>query len=314
MTMVEGGCSRLLPGNDEMCRDGKDLLGVGGANRKKVVSILALLAAATCFSLLGVLARMAKPDLSTWEICLSRAVIGVAIMVALYFVLDVSIDGPNRPVLLIRGLSGAICFLANVAAMQLLHIGMAMALFFLFPVFAALLSPWINKEPVNRAQWVYILISVTGTCLLLWPQSAALKLSRGHVLALGAALFGGLNISLVRRLSSDHSAFCIYLYMALVSIAVSFIPALQHSQMTMPPAFAVFLLLAIGMLGTVAQLTLNYGFVHLKATEGSLILMSQVPISAILGLVFFQEAISGLFAAGAVLILLGGWGVSRAIR
>ena len=235
-------------------------------------------------------------------------------MIVLRLALEVSIDGPNRPVLLIRGLSGAICFLAMVAAMQLLHIGMAMALFFLFPVFAALLSPWINKEPVNRVQWSYILISVSGTCLLLWPQSAPLKLSWGQALALAAALFAGLNISLVRRLSSNHSAFCIYFYVALVSIAVSFVPALQRSQMSVPPLYAFILLLAIGILGTAAQLSLNYGFVHLQATEGSLVLMSQVPISVILGLVFFKETISGFFVAGAALILLGGWGVSRAVR
>lgn len=275
------------------------------AKPKKVVGILALLAAATCFSTLGVFARMAKPDLSTWEICLGRAVIGVAAMLVLRLILGVRIDGPNRPVLLIRGLSGALCFLSIVAAMQLLPVGMAMALFFLFPVFAALLSLWINKEAVSPTQWVYILISVAGTVLLLWPQSASMKLSWGHAMALAAALFGGLNISLVRLLSSDHSPFCIYLYMALVSMAVSFFPVLNYNQMTVPPTYVVFLLLGIGLLGTVAQLSLNFGFVYLKATEGSLILMSQVPISAIFGLIFFAEPIGALFVAGAMLILLG---------
>ena len=272
---------------------------------------MSLLVAAICFSMLGVLARMAKADLSTWEICLGRALIGVACMVVLHFLVKVPINGPNRPMLIVRGLSGAICFLNIVAAMQQLPIGMAVVLFYLFPVFAALLSPWINNEPVDRLQWFCILTSVAGTFLLLGPEIGFHNLSSGHLFAVAAAFFAGLNIGLVRRLSSDHSPYCIYMYMSMVAIVVSLMPAVQDSQMSIPPKYALYMLGAIGLLGTAAQLSLNYGFVHLKAPEGSLILMSQVPISAFLGFVFFQESFGGMFLVGAALILLSSWGLTR---
>ncbi|MDX2510988.1 MAG: DMT family transporter [Desulfobacterales bacterium] len=271
--------------------------------------IIALLGSATCFSMLGVLARMVKSDLSTWEICLGRALVGVLCVLVLHVLLKVQIDGPSRPVLLVRGLSGAICFLNIVAAMQQLPIGMAMVLFYLFPVFAALLTPLINNEPVRRLQWVFVSISFAGILLLLGPGFGAVDLSFGHVFAVTAAFFGGLNICLVRRLSCDHSPFCIYMYMSLVAIAVSVVPAFQHNQLVIPPAYALYSLLAIGVLGTGAQLSLNYGFVHLRASEGSLVLMSQVPMSMILGFVLFHEPIGGMFVAGAVLILVSSWGL-----
>lgn len=280
-------------------------------SKEKLRCVIALFAAAVCFSVLGVLARMAKADLSTWEICLGRALIGVACMVVLYLTGKIQIDGPNRPLLLIRGMSGAICFLNIVAAMQQLPIGMAMVLFYLFPVFAAILAPLINNEPVDRVQWVCILTSVAGTFLLLGPEIGFHNLSFGHLFAVAAAFFAGLNIGLVRRLSCDHSPYCIYMYMSMVAIVVSLIPAVQDSQMIIPPKYALYMLGAIGLLGTAAQLSLNYGFVHLKAPEGSLILMSQVPISAFLGFVFFQESFGGMFIVGSTLILLSSWGLTR---
>lgn len=279
-------------------------------NTKQLAGTLWLLISAVSFSFIGLLARLIKDDLSTWEICLVRAIMGVLFMLGLRHFFKVSINGPNRTLLLIRGFSGALCFLTIVAAMQALPISMAMVLFYLFPVFAALLSPWINNEPVNLIQWGCILISFGGVAILLWPQGTPFQLNQGHVLAVAAAFFAGCNINLVRRLSCNHNPFCIYFYACLVALVVSFGPALQRNGLHIPPGFAIGIVVLLGILGTTGQVALNFGFIHLKAHEGGLVLMSQVPISAILGHIFFKEPMGTEFIFGALLILLSAWGLS----
>ncbi len=280
-------------------------------NRKRLESAFGLFTSAVLFSLVGFLAKMSRPILTTWQISFGRAVFGAVAMVLIHAVWKVPIDGPNRALLILRGISGTLSFVALIAAMQLMPLGIAMVLFFLFPVFASLFSPWINREPVSLKQWVYILISLGGAFLILGPDAVAFKLSRGYLWGFSSALFAGLNINFVRRLSGEHSTFCIYFYWSLVAAIVSFLPAFEQSTVSMFSGDVFIFISTIGLLATIAQLCLNYGFVYLNASEGSLILMGQVPIATILGAVFFHEKIGWLFAFGAFFILLGAIGLSK---
>ncbi len=267
--------------------------------------------AAVSFAFVGVLVRLASQSLTAWQVSLGRAAFGILAMVAAWRLFKVSIDGPDRRLLLLRGASGTITFVSMIAAMQRLPLGVVMALFFLFPVFAAILSPWINQEAVGGRKWLCIGVSFGGTCLVLAPEAAAFHPEPGHLFALVAAASGGLNVNMVRRLSAGHSPYCIYFYWSLVAAAASLWPAFSPAGVRWPPA-ALAYLAAIGLTATIGQVSLNHGFLHLQASEGGLVLMTQVPLAAVFGAIFFGEPIGWLFIAGASLILAGGIGLTRA--
>jgi len=269
-----------------------------------------LFLAALGLALMSFLIKLSGGALTVWQIGFGRALFGILSMLGLSLAFKVSLDGPERRILLLRGATGTAGFLSFVYAVHHLPLAQATLLFYLFPVFAAIVSPLINKERTVRREWLCIGIAFAGTILVLGPGAVSLGLGRGHLFACLAAFFGGLNISFVRRLSAGHSAYSIYFYFSLVAAVVSAGPALAGEGGGWPGLAGLGLVLIIGLAATVGQLSMNYGFFHLSAPEGGVILMSQVPLAAMLGWIFFDEGIGWLFVAGAVLILAGGLGLT----
>lgn len=261
-------------------------------------------------SLMSLFIKLSGGALTVWQIGFFRALFGILAMIGAAFAFKVSLDGPERRILVLRGFTGTAGFLSFVYALHHLPLAQATLLFYLFPVFAALVSPLINQERAGRREWLMIGLAFSGTVLVLGPEAISLELGRGHLFACLAAFFGGLNISFVRRLSAGHSAYAIYFYFSLVAAAVSAGPALAGQGGGWPSLAGLGLVLLIGLAATVGQLAMNFGFFHLSAPEGGVILMSQVPLAAVMGALFFGEGIGWSFVAGAVLILAGGAGLT----
>lgn len=77
------------------------------------------------------------------------------------------------------------------------------------------------------------------------------------------------------------------------------------------PSFQQFLLLIVlGLIFLIAQLLMNQGFKFCKASEGSVILMSELVFVGIAGVVIFKDALSPGFLVGAFLIVGSGVGLN----
>jgi len=196
-------------------------------------------------------------------------------------------------------------------ALRGIPIAEVMVLFYLFPAFAAILSPWISKESFPPANWLFIGLAFGGTFVVISP-GGGVHPGMGHLYALITALLAGVNTALVRRLSADHSPYCIFFFFCLAALAVSFLPLAAGVEPLVPSWAGLGWLAAIGAAATVAQLMMNQGFVFLPAAEGGVILMSQVVIAALWGVLLFDEPLTWRLVIGGGLILLGGLGINRA--
>ena len=272
-----------------------------------------MLVSAFFFALVGVGIKLAGTQVGVWQISFYRAVVGIILMLAMAAGFKKSLVGPNIRLLSLRGLSGTMGFLAMIMALRQIPLAEVMVLFYLFPCFAALFSPWVNQERVPKGDWLFIALAFAGTLVVMGPGGGVV-LKMGHLFALFVSVMAGLNTSLVRRLSSQHSPYAIYLFFCLAAAVVSFWPLAAGVESLIPSGMGAVYLAGIGIVATIGQVLMNQGFFYLPATEGGVVLMSQVVIAAAWGVVFFGEPLTWRLGLGGGLIMVGGAFLNRANR
>jgi drug/metabolite transporter (DMT)-like permease len=127
-----------------------------------------------------------------------------------------------------------------------------------------------------------------------------------------AGCFAGITVVMIRKLRKTNGPLIIYFYFCLVGGMVSFpffvidfsIPSLAQSS--------ILVLLAVVFL--FAQIFMNQGFKYCKASEGSVILMSEVVFTGIAGVMIFNDSLSLSFWVGACLIVGSGVGLNVMTR
>ena len=140
--------------------------------------------AAFFYSAMSCSAKLAGAHLSVWQIGVGRFVLGLVLVPVIVRALGLSLWGRQRGLLTLRGLCGAIAFLLLVAAFQRIPLSLAMVLFYLYPAFTAILSPWVAGEPTPKGDWPFICGAFMGTTLILWPAESTGSLDLGHLFAL----------------------------------------------------------------------------------------------------------------------------------
>ncbi len=283
------------------------------SGNQRLLGAACMVASAFFFAFMGVVVKLAGDEVGLWQISFYRALVGTLIMLVLAATLKVKLLGPNIKLMSLRGLSGAVAFLAMIVALKEIPLAEVMVIFYLFPAIAALFSIWINNERIARGDWLFIAIAFGGIVVIMAP-GGGIELQFGHLAALVLAVFAGLNTSLVRRLSAEHTPYAIYLFFCLAALVVSFWPLVLGYEDLVPSSDGLLFLAAIGVVATIGQILLNQGFYYLPAAEGGVVLMSQVVIAAAWGVLFFGEPLTWRLMVGGTLIMAGGAFLNRSSR
>lgn len=278
---------------------------------KRLIGASYMVVSAFFFALVGVVVKLGGGQIGVWQISFYRAIVGIVILLGLTGLFKVRLLGPSLKLLIFRGVSGTVGFLCMITALRQISLAEVMVLFYLFPAFSALFSPWVNNERVPARDWGLIGLSFLGTIIILNPVTG-FSPKLGHLCALITATLAGLNTAMVRRLSGQHSPYCIYFFFCLAAAVVSFWPLAAGAESLIPSWSGMVYLVLIGVTATVGQLTMNQGFYYLPVTEGGVLLMSQVVIAASWGVLFFGEPLTWRLILGGTLILAGGAFLSRA--
>ncbi|BEQ14741.1 DMT family transporter [Desulfoferula mesophila] len=280
---------------------------------KRLAGAVCMVGSAFFFALVGVGVKLAGSQVGIWQISFYRALVGIVLMAAVALVYKVPLVGPDLKLLSLRGLSGTFGFLSMMMALRQIPLAEVMVLFYMFPAFAALFSPWLNDERLAPRDWLFLALAFAGTLVILF-RGGGIQLCLGHIYALITAVLAGLNTSLVRRLSSRHSPYAIYFFFCLAAAVVSIWPLAIGSEPVLSSGIGMLYLVGIGVVATFGQVLMNQGFFHLPAAEGGVVLMSQVVIAAAWGVVMFGEPISWRLVVGGCMIMLGGAFLNRSSR
>ena len=169
------------------------------------IGAICAFAAACSYAGLNAAIRFADAHMSIWHIVFYRSLFGVAAMIVLAWVKKYPLLGMQRSTLCLAGFSGAVGITALTLALILLPLFEALVLLYLFPVFAALLSPWLTGDRVSNRDWLLISAACCGAAIVLWSGKRVEGLHWGHLLSLIASFSLGLTFTLIRRVSSENN-------------------------------------------------------------------------------------------------------------
>jgi drug/metabolite transporter (DMT)-like permease len=259
-----------------------------------------MLGAAFIFAILGLLIKLLGPEFRVWDIAIYRFGGGVVVLQAL-FGWKQNLFRPHNPkMMLIRGITGSITFLTLTLAVRLMPLSTAMVFFYSFPAFAAVFSPLLFGNRISAADALCIAVTLVGVVILFDFQFAGGRL--GQMMALLAAVFAGLTMTLIKELRETHGAVIIYFYFCLIGTAISIGPFFVNPQL---PKAAWDWSIAGGIVFTsiVSQLMMTQGLRYCSSWEGGILMTSELVFVSLIGILVLDEPVSWHFGLGGLLIL-----------
>ncbi|MBN1228068.1 MAG: DMT family transporter [Deltaproteobacteria bacterium] len=266
------------------------------------------------FAVTDIFIKSISPSIGIVQIAFFRFSIGAILLWPMILSTGQSLKGHSTWVLLIRGLTGTAAFFSLLASISMIPLSNAMILFYTFPLFAAFFSFIMFKERFKKIEVLLIVTGAIGIYILINPSSSN-NFSIGHLFGILAGCFAGLTVVLIRKLREINGSLIIYFYFCIVGGLISF-PFIAV-KFTAPDFRQIFLLVILALIFLIAQLLMNQGFKFCKASEGGIILMSEVIFTGIAGVIMFNDLLTGTFLSGSFLIIASGVGlnlINRAIK
>lgn len=285
---------------------------------------------ATAFGILfvstaSIFIRFAQAEAPSIVIAAGRLLIASVVLVPLALIrFRLDYAGLSRFDYLKGGLSGlflALHFASWISSLQFTSVASSVVLVTTTPLWVAILSPLVLKEPIRKSVIIGLVVSVTGGVIVGIGNACEMQAARlmceaeifsgqamlGNFLALfGAWMAAGYMLmgrQLRKQLSTISYAALVYGVAALILVVAVIIrgdPVLSYSDGT------YFWLLALGIFPQLLGHSLfNWSLKYISAAYVSLTLLGE-PIGTIfLALIFLKESPTLLEGVGAVLILVG---------
>ncbi|MBW2617916.1 MAG: EamA family transporter, partial [Deltaproteobacteria bacterium] len=143
-----------------------------------------MLAAAICFSTEDIIIKLTAGHLTVWQISFGRYLLGAAVLLLLARGSVWRLLGRQKGLLVLQAVLATILLVLLTLSIQMLPLSLALILFYLFPAFAALLSPWICRERVSTVEWGAVAVAVSGAVITLWSAEGSAGFKWGYVLVL----------------------------------------------------------------------------------------------------------------------------------
>ena len=266
--------------------------------------ILLMCVASVFFSAMHVLVRYVARDVPPLQIAFLRNIFGVIVFAPLLMSSGLAFLRTKRIGLhAVRGALNAVALLLFCPARSLTPVTRATALSFSAPLFTARLSVVFLGGRFRIRRWAAIFVGFAGTLIILRP--GMIPADTGSILVVGAALIWAVTMIVIKVLSRTESSFAITAYMNIFLSLFSLGPALWV-WVTPPPEMWVWLV-AIAVLGTIAQLALSQA---LKETEPTAVLpfdFLKLVWATLLGMWVFGELPDLITWIGAAVVFASGF-------
>lgn len=233
----------------------------------------------------------------------------------------ISIWGNNKPLLLLRGLIGAIALIFVYYSVSTLPLAESTLLQYLHPVFTAVLAVILLKETVQRSTLICIVLSLIGLVIIVTPnllnsvqfldlqtqtQSQA-TIAPYAWLSIGAGVLGAMGSAMayivVKKLTKTEDSSVIIFYFPIVALPISVI--LLGSDFVMPSLPILGLLILVGIFTQVGQVGLTKALSCEYANKASAYAYIQILFSVLLGWFVFSEIPTLTTLIGGGLVVIG---------
>lgn len=206
------------------------------------------------------------------------------------------------------------CGLTNASfnwAVTLTDVARVALLFYLMPVWAALLARWLLNEPLTWTVVARIVVALAGAAFVFMdpqrPPGASSWMA--DALAVTAGMTFAVNTVMLRRIAGQSraaTALAMFGGGALLPALVALLLTMAGHSVPVPvaPGPWLGLVLATAVAFVIGNLALQYGAARLPANTTSLIMLTEVGVAAVSGALIAGEALSLRVVIGGVLIVL----------
>jgi drug/metabolite transporter (DMT)-like permease len=273
--------------------------------------VLAMVASALSFSLMGVCVKQVGGRIPAAEVVLARALVSVLLSWLLVRRAGLNPWGQRRGLLVLRGAIGSVALLCVYVALAELPLASATVLQYLYPTFTALLAWLMLGERIGRRVLVAVLLGWSGVLLVARPaeimgsvaslaDSASLA-GPAVLIAVAGAFCTALAYVSVRSLARSEHPLVIVFYFPLVAVPLSLPLVLLNP--VLPTPLELLWLVGVGVFTQLGQVFLTSSLVALPAARATAISYVQVAFAGLWGWLLFGEALDGWTVAGAALVL-----------
>jgi drug/metabolite transporter (DMT)-like permease len=246
--------------------------------------------------------ELAAARIGTFEILLFRSLVGLVIVSMLLMRSGWGQISVRRFGLhLVRNVShfgGQFGWFYGIAMIPLAEV---FAIEFTAPMWIAIIAALLLGERMTRSRLLAIGLGIAGMLIILRPGLAVIHPAALAVLA--AAVGFAMTFVLTRKLAHTESALGILFYMTVIQLPLALIPAMAH-WVTPPPAVWLWLLV-VGATGLSAHYCHTRALRLADATAMAPMDYLRVPLIAVAGLLFYDEALDWFVFAGAAVMVAG---------
>lgn len=259
-----------------------------------------MLFAVFTFSLMKVFVK-SLAHIPVMEVILFRAIISLILSGALLKHQGVPLFGKNKPLLLARGVTGAIALTMNFYLIQEIPLATTSTLTYLAPVFSTLFGVFLVKEKVRWFQWFFFTFSFCGILVI---QGFDVRISYLHLgLGITTSMFMGLAYNFVRKLNTSEHPLVIIFYFPLVLLPVASIWTFYH--WVQPVGMDWLYLLMVGLTTQVAQFFMTKSYQNAEISTVSILNYVGIIFSLLFGFYLFDETFNLMTYLGMAMVLLG---------
>jgi drug/metabolite transporter (DMT)-like permease len=269
-----------------------------------------MLLAAFVFSFADILTKYLTSQLSIMQIAFIRFLLGGIILWPILSSRRISLKGNQTGILILRGLFGTCSFFCLLKSIALIPLANAIVLFYTFPLFVVLFSFLLFRTPIEKGEILLIGVGLVGIYVLINPDFHSFN--TGYIFGILSSGMGGIAMVMIHKARQTNGPLIIYFYFCLMGGILSF-PFFVMGFKALSFQDGI-LLLSLGLMLLVGQVLMNQAFKFCKASEGSLILMSEIVFAGIGGFLIFKDPVTSNFLLGAILIIGSGVGLNLMSR
>ncbi len=277
---------------------------------KKLINngLVLLVIAEFCFASATVFAKFVtnSSDIPSIEITFFRVSLGV-VVAALYMLRTRTSFRPKKPGLVfaraILSFSALVTFFYAVEHSSVTNANM---LNMTYPVFIFLVAPLFRLEKMNKLSFLFLIFAMTGIYLVIFPDFSHINL--GDIIGLSSGIFAAFAIITLSVAREYDSTVLIVFYLMAIGTIINVV--MMVPVFVMPRPQELPFLLGSGILGIAGQVMLTMGYKNVSAKAGSMVSSSRIVFAALLGFIFFAEALSLHIILGGLLIIGSIVGVS----
>ncbi|WP_420567232.1 DMT family transporter [Thalassovita sp.] len=267
------------------------------------------------FTAMAIAGREVSGELDTFEIMTFRSIVGVIV------------------VLICGGMAGTLNqitrrhlgthFIRNIGhfagqnlwfySLPLISLAQVFALEFTAPLWVILLSPLILGERITPVRALAAIFGFIGILIVARPTPETLEF--GQLTAALAAIGFAISIMFTSKLTRTETITCVLFYLTTMQAAFGIICAGIDGDIALPSLQATPWLVLIGLAGLMGHFSLTNALSIAPATVVVPFDFARLPLIALIGWLFYNEALELWVGVGALVIFganyLNIWGATR---